>query len=445
MTQINTEPRRDLKLSELQDIVTQTVTDMGLPAKAQELDEKFDQLRTTWDGMTSAQQTNTVKSHMRSAQAEARSGRRAGARMPHANLGLVCTLMGMARASERQGRDIKPVQAVDDLKALGGEFARAGAHIEKSLQASTMVDGGALLPEEYSNDFIEFLHAESVVRQMGARVVPMSTGTLVIGRQDATATAYWIGEGAAITTSQQQYGQVRLDLKKLGILVPISNDLVRLDTIPRGIVELVRDDIVRVALNAEEKALLAGTGVQGQPLGIYERMGSGQRFAANGSFTVASATSDLLELMYRVIGQDIPMIRPGFVGNPRTKFALMSLRTDDGYPVFMDMLGRGEIFGEPVRFTNNVLRNRDDTGSAANDETRLYFADWAQIIIGEGTSVEITEATQASYVDSSSNTRHSFQRDESLVRLLHCCDITQRYAAAAACLNGIDWGRNFNS
>ena len=425
----------EMTKSQLTDMIDGVLRERGAEALAEQINDAIERKHAEWVKMTSSEQHRaTVKANL-FGQRETR-GKTAGDQ----GMAIARLALGMAKASAAHGRATLS-SALPTLKALGGEYEA----IAKSLSSGNFEAGGALIPEDYSADFIEYLHAQNIVRALGARVIEMPNGRIVVGRQDSTATAYWIGEGSAITASQETYGQIVLAAKKLGILVPISNDLLRANTIPRGVAELVRDDILRVAVNAEEKAILEGSGSNGEPQGIYSRMGSGQRVRANGTFNVANATSDLLEVIYRVAGADVPMASPGFALNPRTKYALMSLRTSDGYPVFMQELSQGTLMGYRALTTNNILANRDDTTSGDNDETRLYFADWQEVLIGETLNVDIAESAQASYVASDATTRHGFQRDESLIRLIHEMDCNLRHTVGAACIDGIDWGKALDS
>lgn len=425
----------EMTTSQLTDMIDGVLRERGAEALAEQINDAIERKHAEWVKMTSSEQHRaTVKANL-FGQRETRGVAPAGDK----GMAIARLALGMAKASAAHGRATL-TSAIPTLKAMGGEYET----IAKSLTSGNFEAGGALIPEDYSADFIEFLHANNVVRSMGARVLQMPNGRLVLGRQDATASAYWIGEGSAITASQETYGQIVLAAKKLGILVPISNDLLRANTIPMGVAELVRDDILRVAVNAEEKAILEGSGSNGEPQGIYSRMGSGQRVRANGTFNVANATSDLIEAVYRVAGADVPMASPGWVLNPRTKYALMKLRTDDGYPVFMQELAANTLLGYRVATTNNILANRDDTGSATNDETRAYFADWQEVLIGETLNVDIAESAQASYVASDASTRHGFQRDESLIRLIHEVDCNLRHTVGASCIDGIDWGASLD-
>ena len=332
----------------------------------------------------------------------------------------------------KSGKEGMPEKSRKAFEALG----------QKALEASTYSTGGGLIPEEYAADIIGFLHNMSAVRRLGAPTVDISGGKMNMGRQNGTATAYWIGELDAITVSEETFDNVNLDAKKLACLVPISNDLLR--RAPAGFEALIRDDLANVARNKEDVAFIRGAGDSNSPKGIKNLVASGQSFAANTTVNLANVTSDLLRAMYKVESANIPMTRTGWMINPRTKFYLMSLRTSDGWLAFMDMLSAGNIYGSPYATTNNISKNLDFTTSGDNDETEIYFGDFAQCVIGQTLSQQLSIMDGAGYNDGSGQV-NGFQNDSSVMRLLMEVDFNLRHNTAFSIIEGVDWGKGFDS
>lgn len=362
-------------------------------------------------------------------------------------IGVAETMLAAARSLGSTGNRLNKRAVVAEAKSMG--FGRTSEILDsrvKAMDAGDFIDGGSLIPEDLASDFIAYLRGLNVVRQLGAQVVQMPNGKIDIGVQDGTSTAYWVGEGQAATESQLQTGRVVLQGKKLAILTAISNDLVRARTIPMGITELVRNDLIGRAATAEDQAFLEGSGTAYTPNGIFNQMASGNKFNANGTFNTANAISDLVKAIYKVQGANIPQDGSwAFCGHPRTRAALMSLRTSDGYPVFMDSLMRGELLGYRAAFTTNIGATRDDTGSATDDETRLYFGAWSQAVIGDTLTLDVRESDTASFLGTGSTVRHAFSEDLTVMRLIHEVDIALRYTSAFSCIKGIDWGASFDS
>jgi HK97 family phage major capsid protein len=99
-----------------------------------------------------------------------------------------------------------------------------GVSFKSSMLESTNSAGGFLVPIQYSSDIIRLVEERGIFRKEG-RVVDMTTESLVIPRQTAGATAYFIGEGTAITASDLTLDQITLTLKKIGCLTAFSNEL----------------------------------------------------------------------------------------------------------------------------------------------------------------------------------------------------------------------------
>lgn len=322
-------------------------------------------------------------------------------------------------------------------------FARkngASDAVVKALEAGDFSAGGALIPETMSADIIGYLHNNSVVRNQGANTVDLSGGPVNFGKVNAIPTAHWIEEGGAITASKPGTSQVRLTAKKLGVFVPMSNDLLR--RLPGGSLNIFRQDMLSVARNAEDAAFIRGSGTEAKPKGILNWTKAANKFNANSTVTLANVTTDLIKAMFLVENSNIPMNRLGWLLSPRTKYYLMTLRTDDGYPVFMSEIADGSLYGHSLGVTNNIPTNLDATGDGDNDETEIYFGDFSQSLIGDALSVRIEESNAATFVDENGDTINGFQSDQTVVRLILEVDYAQRHDSAFAVIEGVDYGKN---
>jgi HK97 family phage major capsid protein len=86
------------------------------------------------------------------------------------------------------------------------------------------------------------------------------------------STAFWPGEANPITSSQQTTGNLDLQGKKLTIIVPINNELLRYAS-PQA-EAMVRMDMSRVAALEADKAMLEGSGGT-KPIGITKYPSTG--------------------------------------------------------------------------------------------------------------------------------------------------------------------------
>ena len=131
-------------------------------------------------------------------------------------------------------------------------FTAAGAFVETGAQGQSM---------------IELLRNQMCVVAMGAKTISGLKGNLAIPSQTGGATAAWLSESGTITASDQAVGQVSLTPHRLAAATAFTFQLLAQST--EDVESFVREDIMRVLAIAKDLAALKGTGVSGQPLGIY--------------------------------------------------------------------------------------------------------------------------------------------------------------------------------
>ena len=90
----------------------------------------------------------------------------------------------------------------------------------KALSATNPVNGGFLIPEVYTDDIIELLYNKTVIKELGARTIPLETGNLNIPRMTSGTRARWGGEARKIGTTQPTFGNLRLSAHRLEAIVP---------------------------------------------------------------------------------------------------------------------------------------------------------------------------------------------------------------------------------
>ena len=140
--------------------------------------------------------------------------------------------------ASKTGRHIKEVVA--DLAARG----KLDPFVVKALQEGTMLDGGALVPPQFSSELIPLLRAKTVLLKAGIQVVAMETDQLIYGRQNAPATAVYAGEAQVVAYSQAKVGQLKLSAKKLAAITAVTDEMLN-DAGP-VVDELIRQDLVQV-------------------------------------------------------------------------------------------------------------------------------------------------------------------------------------------------------
>lgn len=123
-----------------------------------------------------------------------------------------------------------------------------------------------------AGDFIDVLRNASSVMQAGARMMPGLVGNVAIPKKTAASSAGWIStEGGAASESEPTFGTVSLTPKTVGAFSDMTRQLI-LQSTP-SIEALVRDDLTQALALAIDAGALKGTGLSGQPTGIYATSG----------------------------------------------------------------------------------------------------------------------------------------------------------------------------
>lgn len=329
------------------------------------------------------------------------------------------------------------------LAATGGQDQRAmAAHaasvwgdqtgeIVANMEQSTATKGGYLVDTAYSRDFIGLLRPRVVIRNMGARSVPMPDGNLTMRKQTGSSTAGYVGERTPAPVTDLTVGDLKMTAKTLRALVPITNQLIRRASF--GVDAMVRDDLVTSAAIKEDQQFLRGTGSATAPAGLRSLLLAGNVLTMTANPTLTTVTADLGRLRLRVINANVPMAKCGWVMSPRTKLFLETLRDGNGNIAFPSV-ENGTLYGYPIGVSTSVP---DNLGAGGN-ESEIYFGDFEQFLIGDTYQVTLAASTEAAY-DDNGTIRSAFSNDETVVRLIEEHDTQLRYDSAFAVLTGVTW------
>jgi HK97 family phage major capsid protein/HK97 family phage prohead protease len=126
-------------------------------------------------------------------------------------------------------------------------------------------DGQYLVPTILdSASFIEFLDAQMVSVQMGARTLRNLDGIIKIPRRDSAISGGWIAESADAGDVTPSYDQLTLQLHTYALRVDVSRQL-RLQSGSLDVENLLRTDIASSIAVAFDKASLQGKGEGDEP------------------------------------------------------------------------------------------------------------------------------------------------------------------------------------
>lgn len=330
------------------------------------------------------------------------------------------------------------------LAAAGGNQQHAaqmaqeggfGQDIVQTLSTVTPGAGGVLIPANMATSVIEALRPRSVVRSMGAVSLPLVNGNMTLPRiKDSTVVAY-IGTETDIPATDMSFADMKLQAKKMGALVPISNDLLSFAGINPRVDGIVANDLLISTGLAEDLHYIRSAGSALLPKGL-------RYWALPGNVVDAPVDPDLKAidlflggLMLRLEAANASMTNCGWLMHPRTIRWLQSLRDGNGNKAYPE-IDQGQLKGYRFGLSTQIPVNL----GAGGDESEIYFVDFSDCYIGETGQLSIAYSTEASYKDAGGNVVSAFQRDQTLIRVIAHNDFGVRHVESIAVGIKVKWG-----
>jgi HK97 family phage major capsid protein len=96
----------------------------------------------------------------------------------------------------------------------------------RALGENSQSSGGALVPEEFANRVIRLVENYGTFAASNVEKVTMTRDTMIVPKRVTGTTAYFVGEGTAVTESEPTYANVQLVAKKLAVGTRMSSEVV---------------------------------------------------------------------------------------------------------------------------------------------------------------------------------------------------------------------------
>ena len=325
-----------------------------------------------------------------------------------------------AAANGNQAKAVEIAHKMNDIGTL------------KAMEATDATAGGVWVPEELSAEVIELLRPASVIRSMGPRTIQMPTGSMSMTKITGGATAGYIGESQDIPKTEQSTGKISLNWKKLACVLPISNDLLKFESFAGE--EMIRDDAVAGLAQRADLAFLSDPGTEHTPKGIYHLTPTANKLTANATVNLANVTYDVARMMLQMQNANANMVKCGWMWAPTTEMFLRFLRDANGNFVWKDEMDMGTFNGYPFGKTTKIPYN---LGTGVN-ESLVYFVDFADILIGEASTLEVEASREATYMDGGT-AKSAFSLDQTVLRLIEHHDIACRHEESLVIMEDTLW------
>lgn len=306
----------------------------------------------------------------------------------------------------------------------------------KALSLASGSGGVFIIPPEMQQDIVQRLLPKSVCRKAGAQSIDSPRGNLTLPTVTAGTASYWLPTAGVLTLAQGAFGQIASHARKLAILVPISNDLLRfgVESTDEQIGALLLDE----AAAAEDLAFLRADGTSNQPVGLKGFIGrTGAIIASNATFTPVTVLSELKACLQLLLSASVPMTRGAWVFHPSVELFLRTLANAEGIYVFAHEMSRGTLLGQKFFSTTQIPNTLGSGGNASE----IYCCDFNELLLFSGPESEIvTSSTGGEWMDvNTSQLTGGFTEDCALIRVILGRDAALKHAVSAAMISGVVW------
>jgi len=255
-------------------------------------------------------------------------------------------------------------------------------HVCKTLTWASGSGGGLWVPEEFlSNEFIDMLRANQVVREAGATVLSNLTGSPVrIPKATGSATVGWVGQDATQTASDSTPAQLTMVPHICMGRSKISEQMVLLN--PGAVEPYVREDLASGIGLAFDLAMLRGTGTNEQPLGMANL--TSKLTVAMGTNGGTVTIDKCYDMLYQLELNNVKTDKLNWFCHPLLRNTLRKLKDTNGRYYFQpdpSSPQKGTLLGYPVSVTTQIPINL--TKGSGTALTELYLTAMPYVIIGE--------------------------------------------------------------
>lgn len=252
------------------------------------------------------------------------------------------------------------------------------AKMQREIKALTVTNpsgGGFLVPETYSAEIIPLLRAQSVVRKLGATVVPMDSGNLTIPKMAGGTSSQYVGEMRPTKASETSLSTIKMSAKKLMTKCIISNDLIRSASIQAD--QMVLDDALEaMALRADEAALM-GKGTDFEPKGLLNMTG----ITNLPSMAVDEKTTG--KMIATLMGKNVDTSQLGWTFNSIMWEKLYNVTNAMGLYIYREGMDNSKLNGYPFAMSTQLPVKND-----IKKTVQLILGRWKDFLIGEQLSAK---------------------------------------------------------
>lgn len=285
-----------------------------------------------------------------------------------------------AAAQKAAGSEIEASNAARQLagKEHKGNFTIPSDVLTRDLVVGTPTAGGNLVQTDLlSGSFIDLLRNRLALTQVGATILSGLVGNVAIPKQTGAATAYWVGENAAATESQQTVGQVTMSPKTVGAFTDYGRRLLLQSS--TDVENFVRNDLALQLALAIDLAGIHGTGASNQPTGLLATAGIGS--VAGGTNGANVTWQNLVDLESAVAIANADVGNMGYLTNAKQRGRMKSILKTSPSTSFLWDGGETPVNGYKCGISNQVSSTLTK-GTSNGVCSAIVFGNFADLMIG---------------------------------------------------------------
>lgn len=323
---------------------------------------------------------------------------------------------GMAREASAElarQRGRNPNGLYVSLRSLGRPAEHRGL---TSGAQGTAPTGAALIPTIVRDDLlVDPLRAATVLAGLGATYLTGLTGNISVPRIATGTSTGWFGENQPIPDTDLALDSVGLSVKHVGAISEYSRTMLLNSS--ADVDTLLRNDLMRALALEIDRAALIGTGDGIVPRGVVNTAGVKQV-----AFGDTLSWANVLAMPAALDNANVPMGRPGFIGNGLIRAKAMGTLTSPGVASPFIMQAPDRLAGYPYAATSIIPTTPATTGAGAHPvRSTLVFGSWENLMIGVWDALDLVSNP---YGDS------AFRRGAVQVRIIADVDVAVRHPEA---------------
>jgi HK97 family phage major capsid protein len=253
------------------------------------------------------------------------------------------------------------------------------------LTTSPSVAGGYTIATELQ-DVVEYLRAKLKVALLGATILHDLQNQVAFPVEASVSTPTWQTEnpGSDAADSDGSFGQRTMTPHGLIVTTSVSRSL--LQQASTDIEAFVRRSLALSIATAIDGACVAGTGTQGQPVGLLRQAGVGSVVGGtNGAMITSAAMSDLAGAVVDASGDtDVSgYLTSVAVRNKLVKTGALD-QSSTGIPAWTaGSDGVGRVGGFRAEASKNVPSNLTKGTAVGVCSAVVFSGNWADLIVGD--------------------------------------------------------------